>query len=183
MGKLPKTVTDRVKMLEEQVSQVYTAVQAIQAALNHTQPEDKPVQVEDMQPVPQVGKIGVPIQDDAPDSPPMSTDQFLFVYCPQVLQKLVEADHETAIKVTDWLIDDSVSLYFFLLWFASNEDIRKYLMFTSVLRNINISASRFEMLRNTISPAGFAEVKKAYEDFLAQSQAKQAPVAAEEPQS
>jgi len=173
MGKLPKTVTDRVIALEERLSQISAVVLAIQTSLNRTQPQDIPVPSLNQQDVPKVGRIGVPIQDNNPDSPPMSTDQFLFSYCPEILQKLVEADQETAIKVTDWLVDESVSLYFFLLWFASNEEIRKYLMFTAVLRNMGISAARFEMLRNTISPAGFAEVKKAYEDFISQAQGEQ----------
>jgi len=170
MARLAKTVTDRVSQLEFELDQLKKIISQLTA-----QPGGVPSEPS------KVGSVGVQIPPQIADPTDISADQFLFDQGPKIIQKLTEADQETAITLTDWLLDESKVIRFFLLWFASNEEIRKYLLFTAVLRNLSINGARFQLMQNTISPEGLEEVKKAYQQIIDQAQnaAKQATAAPE----
>ena len=150
------SVTDRVATLEFDLDQVKKVVNYL-VTLHPQNPEE----------LSKVGSVGVPIPEPPADN---TVDEFLFKKAPETLQKLATSDELTTLEVTDWLLDDSKVLQFFVLWFASNEEIRKCILFMLVLRNLNVSAARFNLLRTTISPEGFEEVKQAYQAAVAKVQ-------------
>jgi len=114
--------------------------------------------------LPSVGRVGPTVPEEVP-----SFDEFLFSLGPQIIDKLSQADSATAVTVTDWLIGDEKIKEFFIIWFASDVEIRKYLIFTIILRNMVVSQARFELLKNTIPPAAIEEIKEAYHSVVQES--------------
>ena len=111
---------------------------------------------------------------------PTPVDDFLFKVLPDLVQKLAQMDNATAVHVTDWLIDEQKIKDFLILWFAVSEDLRKYMLFVIVLRDLPVNQLRFDLLKSTLSPEAVQEIHEAYMRIVEEAKEKSTPAASEE---
>jgi hypothetical protein len=168
MGKLPKNVTDRVTELENRLSKVDTTLAEINGALHQIADElvRKEVEQDAGGEVPAappsnaaagLGTVGRPFPPESE-----SADVFLCQTAPGLMQKLSEGDMASVMTVTDWLMEETRVRDFFILWFAADEEIRKYLMLTLFFRNLAVAQCRFNIMRSTLSKEAFENVREVY---------------------
>lgn len=156
-----QTPTERVTALEAQIESIKEQLNGISDFLSKVITMAPQADGDDEKLAVPVGSVG---QEYSPEPELGSVDDFLFVSGPEVLVQLSQMNVTAAEQVTDWLIqgDDSAKK-FFLLWFASYEEIRKFLLYILVARNLPISQARFELLQSTISKESLDEIRALFE--------------------
>jgi len=182
MPRIP--LADRVTSLEAQVEQLHAAVAVLGAGVTACQDACRCRKKEAAsQESPTIGSVGVPITPEMEETVGFSeADDFLFNRGPAILSRLSQGEQQAAIEMTDWLLDENTVKDFFIIWFAANEELRKYILFMVALRNLPISEGRMGLLQGTVgqSPERCAEiieeVKNALDAIVKQQQAPSPPL-------
>jgi len=119
-------------------------------------------------PAAQVGSIG---REYTPELELGAVDQFLFVEGPKIIEALSQGSLEVGTQVVGWLVGNDTSVReFFILWFASHEEIRKFLMCVIVTQNLSISQARFGLLRSSLGDKAWDEIRALFEQQDAEAQ-------------
>jgi len=176
MGRTSKNVTDRVTALEGSLATIQGTLDELVKSLtcrSEVPAETYNASAEDNE-AQSIGTIG----RELPNTEEMSDiDRFLFQDGPPLVQtlmvgsenlgdKIKQTDHQAAIQVTDWLVDSGITLpYFFILWFAAPENVRKYLLLVIILRKLAVSEARLNLFAGTISPEGLQEIRNVMDSL------------------
>ena len=145
-------------------------IEVVTRLANQGIPDERPEETDSKMPAASVGSVG---REYTPEPEPGGADRFLFVDGPKITEALSKGDPEVGVQVVERLLgDDTAVMEFFILWFASHEEIRKFLMFLIVVRNLTISPERLSLLQNSLGDGALEEIRELFESQSALTQAE-----------